>query len=118
MHLYALNTNGTLKWAAFTGATNASSPAIAADGTIYLGSDNGNLYAFSSSGSNVWTFPTGGTIFSSPAIGTNGAVYVGSEDSKIYALNGTGSLARTPWPMFRRDLRHTAKYVAITNTPP
>ena len=118
MHVYALNTNGTLKWAAFTGATNGSSPAIAADGTIYIGSDDGKLYAFNSSGSNLWTFTTGAIIFSSPAIGTNGTVYVGSEDAKIYALNGSSGLARTPWPMLGHDVRHTAKYVAITNTLP
>jgi outer membrane protein assembly factor BamB len=118
MHLYALNTNGVLKWAAFTGATNGSSPAIAADGTIYIGSDNGNLYAFNGSGTNLGTFTTGATIFSSPAIGTNGTIYIGSEDDNIYALTGASGLARTPWPMYRHDLRHTAKYAAITNTPP
>ena len=118
MRVYALNTNGTLKWAAFTGATNGSSPAIAADGTIYIGSDNGKIYAFNSSGSNLWTFTTGAIIFSSPAIGTNGTVYVGSEDAKIYALNGSSGLARSPWPMLGHDVRHTAKYVAITNTLP
>jgi len=38
---------GTLKWKFTTGVIGQvnSSPAIAADGTIYFGSDDGNLYA-------------------------------------------------------------------------
>lgn len=117
-YLYALNTNGTLKWSAFTGTTNGSSPAIAADGTVYLGGDDGKLRAFNSNGSNIWSFTTGGAVFSSPVIGTNGTVYIASEDGNIYALNGSSALARSPWPMFRHDVRHTGKFAALTNTLP
>ena len=44
--VYALDgATGKQKWALSTGPIYASSPAIAADGTIYVGSSNGYLYA-------------------------------------------------------------------------
>ncbi len=45
------NPNGTLKWE-FTacGGDTYSSPAIGADGTIYVGSLDGNLYAITPGG--------------------------------------------------------------------
>jgi len=36
---------GALKWAFHAGSKVDSSPAIGADGTIYIGCENGNLYA-------------------------------------------------------------------------
>ncbi|MCL0082390.1 PQQ-binding-like beta-propeller repeat protein [Dehalococcoidia bacterium] len=35
-----------MKWSFWTGGDVDSSPAIAADGTIYVGSGDGKLYAF------------------------------------------------------------------------
>ena len=43
-HLFALNADGTEKWAFVTGGVN-SSPVIAGDGTIYVGSTDDHLYA-------------------------------------------------------------------------
>ena len=44
-NIIALNSDGTEKWRKWTG-TCVSSPTIAEDGTVYIGSENGNLYAF------------------------------------------------------------------------
>ena len=47
-NLYAVTDNGasaTEKWAFGTGSSVFSSPAIGADGTIYVGSGDDNLYA-------------------------------------------------------------------------
>ena len=51
-NLYAINSNGTLKWSYATGSWYNSSPAIGSDSTIYVGSDDGKLYAIGS-GSGV-----------------------------------------------------------------
>ncbi|MEK7677889.1 MAG: PQQ-binding-like beta-propeller repeat protein, partial [Verrucomicrobiota bacterium] len=108
--LYGINGDGTTKWT-FT-ATNSiaySSPAIAADGTIYIGAVDGRLYAINADGTKKWAATTQAAItYSSPAIGPDGTVYVGSDDGRVYALKGSAGLANTPWPMFRRDARHTA----------
>ena len=68
-----------------------SSPAIGADGTIYVGSDDNNLYAIAPDGTMKWSFATGSYIESSPAIGLYGCIYVGSCDKKLYAINPDGS---------------------------
>jgi outer membrane protein assembly factor BamB len=43
--LYAINPDGTQKWAFATGDDVDSSPAIGADGTVYVGSYDNKLYA-------------------------------------------------------------------------
>ena len=67
-----------------TGGIIESSPAIAGDGTLYVGSYDGVVYALPTNPidpSNVvpvWTFQTPGVVHGSPAISPNGDVYIGS----------------------------------------
>jgi len=84
---------GALKWSFTTGNWIKSSPAIGADGTIYVGSWDGNLYAINPNGGLKWSYTTGGAcIDSSPAIGADGTIYVGSWDGNLYAINPNGTL--------------------------
>jgi outer membrane protein assembly factor BamB len=80
-----------LKWSFTTGGPVSSSPAIGADGTIYVGSEDYNLYAINPDGTQRWSLFTGGVIRSSPAIGADGTIYVGSEDRNLYAINPDGT---------------------------
>ena len=77
-----------------SGAYVDSSPSIAADGTIYVGSDDNNLYAVTPTGKAKWTTPfaTGGIIKSTPAVGADGTIYVGSYDGNLYAVYPDGAL--------------------------
>ena len=83
---------GALKWKFATGGAVRSSPAIDADGTLYVGSGDGKLYALRADGTEKWTFATGGPVDSSPAIDADGTVYVGSADGALYAVNPDGTL--------------------------
>ena len=98
--LYALNPDGSLKWSYQTGGEVYSSPAIGADGTVYVGSCDGKVYALNPDGSLKWSYTTGDSVYSSPAIGADGTVYVGSGDGKVYAFNKTGPVT-SAWPDFR-----------------
>jgi len=91
-HLYAINPDGYLKWKFKTGGDVVSSPAIAQDGTIYVGSDDNYLYAINPDGSLKWKFKTGASVCSSPAIAQDGTIYVGSLDHYLYAINPNGCL--------------------------
>jgi len=71
---------------------NLSTPAIGADGTIYLGSFDGKLHALSPEGTEKWYFKAGLEIKSSPAIGDDGTIYFGSRDHQFYAINSAGRL--------------------------
>jgi hypothetical protein len=87
-----------------------SSPAVGADGTVYVGSNDNNLYAIDAYGNQKWAsaFITGGDVFSSPVVGSDGTVYVGSNDHKLYAVYGDSlGLAKSSWPMFHRNPKHT-----------
>jgi outer membrane protein assembly factor BamB len=78
---------GIRKWMFLTGGWIASSPAIGADGTIYVGSADAKLYAIDGqTGIEKWEFATIWAITSSPAIGSDGTIYVGSSDDKVYAI--------------------------------
>jgi len=91
--VYAIRPDGTLKWSYEAGDSVLCTPAIAPDGTIYVGLYNQRkLYAVNPDGSFKWSYTTGGMMTSSPAIGTDGTVYVGCLDKKLYAVNPDGTL--------------------------
>ena len=97
-HVYAVNPNGTEKWhhqlnlgaAVFSGGT-LSSPVIASDGTILVGSKDTAVYALDpTDGSEVWVdSPIATSISSSPALGADGSVYVSIFDLYAYESDGT-----------------------------
>ncbi len=116
-HLFALNPDGTQKWQFETadflsaGQEGEISPAIGADGTIYVGGreisieifkreENGDrsslgfLYAINRNGTLKWKFATGkkADFSSSPMIGSDGAIYFGTGDGNLYAINPDGKL--------------------------
>jgi outer membrane protein assembly factor BamB len=87
------NDTGVQKWAFAATDAVSSSPAVGADGTIYVGSADDNLYAVNpSDGTQKWAFTTGGAAYSSPAIGKDGTIYVGSFDDNLYAVKPNGSM--------------------------
>lgn len=66
-----------------------SSPAINADGTVYIVFANGNVYALDSkTGTMKWEFAAIGKIITTPVVGKDGTVIVGSKYGKVYGLNG------------------------------
>jgi outer membrane protein assembly factor BamB len=92
-------TEGTLKWAApfVTGGYIVSSPAVGADGTVYLGSQDRHLYAIAPDGRLKWRFLTGDWVDATPALAADGTIYVGSWDGNLYALRDQGTSARELW---------------------
>jgi len=66
-----------------------SAPALASDGTLYVGAGE-NLYALDAGDGSIkpaWPFTAGGIIKASPRVdGVDGTVYVGSLDHSLYAV--------------------------------
>ncbi|MEW6620800.1 MAG: PQQ-binding-like beta-propeller repeat protein [bacterium] len=93
-YLYAINSDGTLRWQYQTSGPIYSSPVISSNGNIYFGSNDDKIYALTPNNTLVGSYSTSGDIQSSPAIGTDGTVYVGSLDGKIYALSSDLSTLR------------------------
>jgi outer membrane protein assembly factor BamB len=101
--------DGILKWDYATGGSVSSTPAVAADGTLYFGSDDGYVYALNPDGSLKWKYLIGDAVRSSPAIAADGVMYVGSSDYCLYALWSPSPLADSPWPKFHHDLKSTGR---------
>jgi len=83
--LYALYSNGTVRWHCTLGPdeyVDHSTPAISADGTIYVGifvDHGGEILAVNPDGTERWRkMIANGWVRSSPAIGSDGTVYIGS----------------------------------------
>jgi outer membrane protein assembly factor BamB len=91
--VYAVNPDGTLRWRFPTGGHVGSAPALAADGTVYAGSQDNSIYAITPDGRQQWEFRARDDVESSPAIEEDGTIYVGSDDSRLYALTPQGQLA-------------------------
>jgi len=92
--VYAINPDGTQRWAFDTGAvmTWSSSPAVGADGTVYAGNDDGYLFAIHpDSGTEKWSLFIGGWA-ATPSIGADGTLYVGSSHGTFHAVSPGGTL--------------------------
>jgi len=81
------------RWALSSTDAFDCSPAVAPDGTIYLGGDNFVLYALNPDGTTKWTYTaTSAFDTSSVAVADDGTVYAGCLDGNLYALSPTGTL--------------------------
>ena len=84
-NFYALSLDGKLAWKFQT--RGAVGTAALHNGTIYVGSEDGNLYAIDAkTGRELWRFRTGGPVPGRPAV-HKGALYFGSWDHHLYALD-------------------------------
>lgn len=90
--LFTATTVNDLAWVIPTQGYVESSPAIAADGTTYIGSGDGKLYAITQNGTLRWTYDTGSPIDSSPAVAPDGAVVFGCNGGRLHCLNPAGEL--------------------------
>jgi len=93
--IIALNaTSGGLLWdKAVNGSAEIwSSPGVdETQGTVYVGSDDGNVYGLDvTNGDTVRLLPVGGSVQSSPAIGSNMVVF-GANDKQVYGYTNLGA---------------------------
>ena len=88
-NLYALNPDGSKKWA--TPIPKPATASISPAGTIYVSSRDGNFYALNNDGSIAWAVKHWQGRVYTPAIATDGTVYVDNNES-LFALNSDGSL--------------------------
>lgn len=94
--LYAIDSNGSLRWTFGTGGNIQSSPSIGRDGTIYVGANDGELYAIHPDGTERWSVRVncGGpwgcqAIQASPSIGADGTIYIGGDEVVAVDPGGT-----------------------------
>ena len=70
-----------------------SSPVVAPDGTIYVGTLGEELLALDSGGTLLWTYMAQGNFrHATPAIGSDGTIYIGGADGVLHAVRPDGQL--------------------------
>lgn len=116
--LYALRaSDGHPLWQYAGGSTSGgwSTPAVAPNGTLYVGNDDKTVYSLkAATGSLNWAFKTNDPLVTFPRIGSDGALYLAAQgEQKVYALNArTG---QTLW-QFTQDPVPTPPRTAIPAT--
>lgn len=92
-----------------------ASPAIGADGTVYIPSYDKLVYALDPlTGAKKWAHLTGDSISSSPGIGPDGTLYVGCNDGRLYALDGATGTEK--WTFLTADTIHSSPAIAADDT--
>lgn len=81
----------SLLWEFNLGSTTSSSPTVAEDGTIYIGTNSGYLIAVDQNGSELWRYNTGAPINAAPAILTSGDICVGTSAGKLVLVSSAGT---------------------------
>jgi outer membrane protein assembly factor BamB len=100
-YLYAINTQGKLKWKYKCSdlygleSLRAPSPTIGNDGTIYFHASE-NLYAINQLGKLKWKYLTSSLGFSNLAIGQTGTIFIGGQIPDINYKYNDYLLAITP----------------------
>jgi len=90
--LYALRPSGSIAWRFMMKKKVYASPAVAEDGTVYVGSQDDFLYAISPQGRLLWKRDLGADIDCAAAIGESGTIYVGTDGGQVVALDAKGSI--------------------------
>jgi outer membrane protein assembly factor BamB len=84
-------TNGNIKWSVgLTEKVNHGGPAVAADGTIYLGGYEKKLIAYNPDGSQKWSYPVDSPIEVVPAIDNDGNIYFGDTGGSFHVVDPNG----------------------------
>jgi outer membrane protein assembly factor BamB len=111
----ALTPDGQSKW--YVQDACNSGPALAADGTLYLGTNSRDpgqaprpnfLSAFSPDGQLKWKIEIHGMIREAPAIAHDGTIFFTTDQGYAYAVSGAGSPPMdSPWPRFQHDAQNS-----------
>lgn len=80
--------HGRVAWKFAAGAPVRSSPTVAADGTVFFGSDAGRLHAVGGDGRERASIALGGRVWAAP-LWRGGRLFVGTESQHFYAVNFT-----------------------------
>lgn len=102
--------NGSQQWSFTAADIVLSTPTVDINGAIYFGSFDGNVNVLNADGTLKYQIDTGNRVWSSAVIGTDGTVYIGGYDGKLHAYEFFAEgIAPDVWPMFGKNLEHTAR---------
>ena len=96
-----------------------SGPALAADGTLYLGTNGPEekqgprksfLTGFTPDGHLKWKIEIHGMVRDAPAIASDGTIFFTTDKGYAYAISDAGSPPMdSPWPRFQHDAQNSGR---------
>jgi len=89
--LYAINSDGILKWHRELNVYIEYQPIIGQDGTIYVGTIK-RFQAFNQNGTLKWVLPMEKNFCCDPVISSNDTIYIGTDDGYLFAVNPNGTI--------------------------
>lgn len=92
--LYAVRPGGNVLWRVKAQRKLYGSPAVGADGTVYVGSQDDRLYAVSREGKIRWSTNLGADVDCAPSVDDDGTVVAGADGGAIVALDGASGKVR------------------------
>jgi outer membrane protein assembly factor BamB len=113
--ILTVDRNGKKRWDWCSPVTINDAPAVAASGAVYFPAPWRSLFAFQNDRTHLWHFSTDGNLTASPMIGNDGTIYV-CDGMFLHAINSTSGLAppaKSSWPMFRANARHTGRVQSV-----
>lgn len=90
-HLYAVRSDGSLKWRDSLNASITSCPAVGNDSTLYVVAGS-RLNCVSADSGIRWSVSLGGSNYSAPAVDAGGFVYVGSAANALHLIDPEGDI--------------------------
>jgi outer membrane protein assembly factor BamB len=93
-YTFAINPNGSSDWSVqLNGPILTASPALGADGTIYVATVHGWIYAISPGGILQWSKRLEGSIrYSAPSVAADGTIYIGTSRGLTAVHPADGSI--------------------------
>jgi outer membrane protein assembly factor BamB len=102
--MFAVSSVGAVKWSFAASATITTAAAIASDGTLHFGTEDGYVNALDSKGNLKWRTWVG---HPSQLVISNDCLVIVSGDSGVSAIQTSAPLAKANWPMYQHDPQHT-----------
>lgn len=90
--LLAVRRGGDVAWRFSARNKIFSSPAVTANGTCVVGSQDDRLYGVDANGNATWSVDLGGDVDASPAVADDGTIYVGTDKGEIVHLDANGKI--------------------------
>ena len=113
--LWSVDRDGKKRWDWCSPVPVDATPAVAANGEVYFSAPWRSLFAFQNDRTDLWHFSADGNLVASPVIGDNGTIYI-CDGMFLHAINSTSGLAppaKSSWPMFRANARHTGRVQSV-----
>ncbi|MFT3774294.1 MAG: PQQ-binding-like beta-propeller repeat protein [Minicystis sp.] len=89
--LYGLRADGGVRFRLKLPRKIYASPAVADDGTIYVGAQDRRLHAITPDGKERWARDLGGDVDCAPALGDDGTIFAASDAGQVHAFDAQGN---------------------------